>query len=116
MVNKSTSFDLGITICDDLSYHIHVNNKVSKARQRSSTLLRGFVSLQLDIMRKTFVTYVRPMLEYNSLVWNPCQLHYIDLLENVQRNFSKRIPFLSSLTYFERRALPNGKARRSSRG
>jgi hypothetical protein len=58
-------------------------------------------------MRKAFITYIRPILEYNCLVWNPYQIHSIDLLENVQRNFSKRIPSLSHLTYFERLALLN---------
>jgi hypothetical protein len=30
-----TSFDLGVTICDDLTYQTHFTNIVSKARQRS---------------------------------------------------------------------------------
>jgi hypothetical protein len=105
--SNSTTVDLRVTIGDDLSYQTHITNIVSKARHRSSTLLRGFLSRRLDIMRKAFITYIRPILEYNCLVWNPCQVHSIDLLENVQRNFSKRIPSLSHLTYFERLALLN---------
>jgi hypothetical protein len=54
--------------------------------------LRGFVSRRLDIMRKAFITYIRPILEYNCLVWNPCQVHSIDLLENVQRNSQNASP------------------------
>jgi hypothetical protein len=50
-------------------------------------------------------TYIRPILEYNSIVWNPTYIHLIDLVENVQRNFTKRIPSLSSLPYTERLAL-----------
>jgi hypothetical protein len=69
--------------------------------------MRGFVSRRLDIMRTAFIAYIRPILEYNSSVWNPCQVHSIDVLENVQHNFSKRIPSLSSLTYLERLALLN---------
>ena len=38
-------------------------------------------------------------------MWNPNFIHLIDLIENVQRNFSKRIPSLSSLPYAERLAL-----------
>jgi hypothetical protein len=55
-------------------------------------------------MRRAFITYVRPILEYNSVVWNPCAIHLIDSLENVQRNFTKRLPTLKHLTYFERLA------------
>jgi ribonuclease P/MRP protein subunit RPP40 len=97
--------DLGITVTNGLSFELHVNNIVSKARQRSSTLLRGFISRNLSTMRKAFITYIRPVLEYNSIVWNPCLIHLIDLIENVQRSFSKRIPSISSLPYAERLAL-----------
>jgi hypothetical protein len=47
---------------------VYICNVVSKGRQRSSILLRGFVSRRPDIMRAAFVTYVRPILEYNSIV------------------------------------------------
>jgi hypothetical protein len=56
-------------------------------------------------MRQAFITYIRPILEYNSLVWNLTYIHLIDLIENVQRNFTKRIPSLSSLQYSERLAI-----------
>jgi hypothetical protein len=48
-------------------------------------------------------------IKYDSLnlVWNPCQVNSIDVLENVQLNFSKRIPSLSSLIYLETLALLN---------
>jgi hypothetical protein len=46
-----------------------------------------------------------PILEYNSIIWNPSPIFLIDLIEHVQRNFSKRIPSLSSLPYPERLAL-----------
>jgi hypothetical protein len=98
----SSTVDLGVTICADLSYQNHINNIVSKARHRSSTLLRVFVSRRLDIMRKAFIVYIRPIFEYNCLVWNPCRVLSIDSWENVQRNFSKRFRSLSHLTYFER--------------
>jgi hypothetical protein len=55
-------------------------------------------------MRRVFITYVRSILEYNSVVWNPCAIHLIDSLENVQSNFTKRLPTLKHLTYFERLA------------
>jgi hypothetical protein len=103
----SSYVDLGVIINDDLSFRDHINSIVSKARQRTSVLLRGFVSRRLDIMRTTFVTYVRPLLEYNSVVWNPSQKQFIDLIENVQRSFTKRIPSLSPLSYHERLAFLN---------
>jgi hypothetical protein len=56
-------------------------------------------------MRLAFITYIRPLLEYNSIVWNPDFIYLIDLIENVQRNFTKRIPSIASLSYPERLAI-----------
>jgi hypothetical protein len=58
-------------------------------------------------MRKAFAIYVRPMLEYNSCVWNPSRKHLIDSIEAVQRRFTKHIPSLSSLSYSKRLAIIN---------
>jgi hypothetical protein len=65
------------------------------------------VSRDLSFLRKAFVIYVRPILEYNSCIWNPSRKHLIDSIEAVQRRFTKRIPSLSSLSYSERLATIN---------
>jgi hypothetical protein len=102
---QNSYVDLGVIIDSKLSFETLISNIVSKARQRISILFRGFVTRNLYVMRQAFVTYIRPILEYNSIVWNPSFNFLIDLIENVQRNFSKRIPSLSSLPYSERLAL-----------
>jgi hypothetical protein len=66
---------------------------------------RGFASRTFDIVRKTFTTYIRPILEYNSNVWNPSHKYLIDQLENVQRRFTKRVTSLKNYTYPERLAI-----------
>jgi hypothetical protein len=43
-------------------------------------------------------------LEYNTVVFNPSLICLVDLIEDVQRNFTKRIPSLSSMSYSERLA------------
>ena len=66
-------------------------------------------------MSKLFTTYVRPTLEYGSQVWSPFLLKNIDLVENVQRYFSRCIPGLSTLSYPDRLAflkLPSLELRR----
>ena len=99
--------DLGVTVSSSLSFVQHINNIVSKARQRISILLRGFLSRDLSTMRLAFITYIRPLLEYNSIVWNPNYIYLIDLIENVQRKFTKALPSIYSLSYSERLASLN---------
>jgi hypothetical protein len=104
---RNSCADLGITISSDLSFERHINNIVFKARQRVSccSLFRGFLSRNLRTMRLAFITYIRPLLKYNSIVWNPDFIYLIDLIENVQRNFTKRISSIASLSYPERLAI-----------
>ena len=49
-----------------------------------------------------FKIYVRPILEYNSSCWSPFLLKDIDLIEGIQRSFTRRIPGFSNYSYNER--------------
>ena len=80
----------------------HINNIVASACQRQSIFFRGFLSRDLKFARKAFITYIRPILEYNSIIWNPTEIFLIDLIENVQRHFTKNIPSIANLPYKER--------------
>ena len=52
-----------------------------------------------EFQRLLFTTYVRPILEYASPVWNPTEKGLTLALERVQRRFTKRIPLLRHLSY-----------------
>jgi hypothetical protein len=58
-------------------------------------------------MRKAFIMYIRPLLEYDSIVWNPTKKYLIDKLETVQRRFTKRNSPIAHLSYQERLAALN---------
>ena len=100
--NVALFSDLGITIDSNLSFKSHISTIITKALQRVGVFFRGFSSRRLDTVRKTFKTYICPLLEYNSNVWNPSHKYLIDKIERVQRQFTKRIPSISNLSYLER--------------
>jgi len=45
---------------------------------------------------------VRPLLEYNSVIWSPSLIKDIDLIEQVQRRFTKRLRCLDGVAYTDR--------------
>ena len=51
---------------------------------------------------RAFVVYVRPILEYNSVIWSPSLVRDIQQLEKVQRRFTKRLVGMKTLSYSER--------------
>jgi hypothetical protein len=107
VLSSSSVSDLGVIIDSKLSYSEHINSIVSKCNQRIGMFFRGFVSRNYKLLSKFFTTYIRPILDYNSCVWNPSVKYLIDLLENVQRKFTKRINSISHLPYLERLSILN---------
>ena len=65
-------------------------------------LFKAFQCREVGFLVKIYKTYIRPVLEYNSPIWSPHSLILMKRLENVQRSFTRRIPGLSSLPYFQR--------------
>jgi len=54
---------------------------------------------------RAFLVYVRPLVECDSVIWSPSNVHDIAAvlyIEAVQRRFTKRLPGLAKLSYGER--------------
>ena len=81
--------DFNVAITNDLSPSIYI-----KAHQRASMIHRCFISQNVELLTQAFVTYVRPLLEYSSVIWSPGLKRDIALLEWVQGCFTKRLPGL----------------------
>ena len=81
--------DLGITITCELSPSPH--NIVTKAHCRANMNHRCFVSHNINLLTRASITYVRLLLEYNCVAWSPHLKRDIELIEQVQRRFTKRL-------------------------
>ena len=67
----------------------------------------AFVSRDIVMLLRAYTTYVRPLLEFNMIVWSPLLKCDISSVEKVQRKFTKRLPGYGDLSYVERRAKLN---------
>ena len=97
--------DLGVMYNNSLKFSIHVDRIVSKASLRAKLILHCFRSRDPILLSKAFCTFVRPVLEYSSPIWNPVYKYDIIKLEAVQRRFLKRLDGLHSLSYMCRMGL-----------
>ena len=91
--------DLGITYSNRLKFSSHVDNIVSKASLRAKLILRCFQSRDPALLTKAFCVFIRPILEFSSVVWNPILKQDIAKFESVQRRFTKRFKGLYNLPY-----------------
>ena len=81
--------DLGIFITNDLKWETQINKIYSKAIVLVYTILRSFRTANANTYVKLFKTYIRPLMEYNHIIWNPNLKRDIQIIESVQRKFTR---------------------------
>ena len=99
IVNKQLFSDLGLMIQSPLSFKPHVDKVVSKAFQKLGVINKVFRNKKSHIIVTLFKSFVRPLLEYSSVIWCPHTKTSIDNIERVQRRMCRMIPSVKSLDY-----------------
>jgi hypothetical protein len=94
--------DLGVQLSDDGKFDEHIENTCNKSRKKCGWLLRTFYSRNTHFMKQMFKSLVQPHVDYCSVLWMPQEGCSMDKVEKVLRDFSRRIPELRGLNYWER--------------
>lgn len=63
---------LGLTLFDDLKWSVYINDIVSNACKKLGLLKKLKFTLGIDKLSKLYITFIRPILEYASVVWDGC--------------------------------------------
>ncbi len=87
----SSCRDLGVTMSPDMTFSTHCNSVYSKAMRDVNMLFRCFLSDDKSFLLQGYKTFVRPSLEYCTLIYDPLYLKDVDKIENVQRYFTRRL-------------------------
>lgn len=83
-----------------MTFNIHVRSIITRAFK-----LLGFICRSLKPFDKLnthiilYNTYVRSILEYCSIVWNPYYHTYTNIIENVQRKFTRILCYKFKIVY-----------------
>ena len=99
---SSVERDLGVLVQEDLKTHDHCKKVVAKCNQLIGQIRRSFTCKESDLMLKIYKIYLLPHLEYASSVWNPTNKSDINMIESIQRRFTKLIEGLYDFEYEER--------------
>ena len=94
--------DLGVHVDPLLEFNEHISKVVKKSRGIAGMIFKSISSRTSDILVPLFIALVRPNLEYANPVWSPFKRKFIDHIEKVQRQFTKKIYGLHKLSYEER--------------
>lgn len=99
---SKTVKDLGILLSNDCSWSPHIHQMLISARKVAAWVLSVFRTRSPVLMLTLFKTMVRSKLEYCCPVWDPSKIEDIREIENMQRNFTRKISGCKDLNYWER--------------
>ena len=85
---------LGVVIDSNLSFKEHICACIKTGYGISNLISTNLRNLQRNALVNLYKCYVRPTLEYNSVIFSSHNIFRIDALENVQRHFTKHLPGL----------------------
>lgn len=94
--------DLGVHTAPSLKFSEHCSKIARTGFMKVNLLYSAFMCRKPNFLVQMFCVFIRPSLEYASEIWSPYHVKDVELIERVQRRFTKRIPGLSALTYEER--------------
>ena len=93
--------DLGIQVCDNLTWHQNASTRASKTLKALWYLRRNLHHRTLpQVKLNAYTGYIVPIISYACQVWYPSKCDLV-LIERIQKSSTKRI-IGSSLTYKER--------------
>ena len=98
--------DLGVTVNQEFTWRTHIDNSIKKANSTMAWIMRVIIVKDITTMTQLYKTLVRPHLEYCVQLWSPQPKHgnweIIKRIEEVQRNFTRQMNGLGSLSYKQR--------------
>jgi hypothetical protein len=81
--------DIGVTISNDFKFTTHCNIISAKAYSRCYLILKCFCNSNFETLIKAYKVYVRPTLEYCTPVWSPYLQKNVDIIEKIQKYFTR---------------------------
>ena len=97
--SKSTYKDLGVSVCSPLSFNIHIDNVVAKAFSRLGLICKLFHTKSPKSLIRLYKSFVRPILEYACIIWNPSTIEHTNKIERVQKRFCRMFRDIRHLSY-----------------
>ena len=94
--------DLGVLFSPDLSFRAHIDKMRKQTNKLIGWVFRTFRTRSKKVMMTVWRSLIQPKLDYCSQLWSPSDATTINMLEDIQRNFSSRVSGMKDKDYWER--------------
>ena len=106
--------DLGVLLTSDLTFDKHCQKIAAKAMGMLYRLFRALTTKDSAVLLLAYKTYIRPLLEYGTEIFNPSKRRLICSLERVQNSFTRKVMTRSMGFLYDR--IPAAKERNLNLG
>ena len=86
---------LGLTLSCDGKWHEHVNNIISSASKVLGMMRKIKFTINRKALSQIYISFLRPILEYGSTVWDSCTQYEKDNLEKIQHEAARIVTGLT---------------------
>ena len=94
--------DVGVYVQDDLKFDLQCKKVSSTCNRIIGQVWRSFTNKDPELMLKILKCYIFPHTDYCVSLWNPYLQKDIDMIESIQRRFTRMITGMKSLSYEDR--------------
>ena len=102
IMSADEELDLGVLISKDLKPSKECFRIATRANKILGCIKMSFKYLDIPTLRTLYKAFVRPLLDYCSVVWSPYFVKDIEVLEKIQRRMTRLLPSVRHLSYEER--------------
>ena len=102
LATTSLEKDLGVLVDENLNFESHIDHIIKKASSKKAQILRNFSYRSKKVLVPLFKSIVRPILEYANSAWDSSMRSQVNLIEGVQRKYTRHILEAKKLPYPER--------------
>lgn len=83
--------DLGFLITSNLKFDLHYKSTVKNGNFRIYSKLKILKSNELHVLLRANKCYIRPIMEFATIIFKPCHKKDTDILESVQNNYERKL-------------------------
>ena len=99
---KSVLRDLGIMMNDQATWKDHIDKVCSQVNQKAGWVLRTFRCRTTSFLKQMWKSLIQGHIDYCSQLWQPLQSGDLQRIENLQKTYTKKIPQVRDINYWER--------------
>ncbi|MCG7883380.1 MAG: hypothetical protein JAY96_17510 [Candidatus Thiodiazotropha endolucinida] len=86
---------LGISFSHDAKWHGHINNILTSAAKILGMMRKLKYKLHRKALNQIYLSFLRPIFEYASVVWDGCTMYEKDSLEKIQHEAARIVSGLT---------------------